>query len=105
MSSILSTFEVIGFLNMRKQLSYKNTFNQWPCTLEVLDVFNSLACWVILHSFLFSADIFFKINLSIKLFQELRISSVSNSSDPDSVRLQRSPNCLQMLSVDHTCRQ
>ena len=61
----------------------------------------TMACWVIFHNFLSSAD-FFKINIFKKFFQEA--IRVSKRLDPDQVQLyvgpDSGPNCLQMLSAD-----
>ena len=47
-----------------------------------------------------SADSFFKISFSLKYFRNM--IRMSNSLDPDHVRPDLGPNCLQRLSADDT---
>ena len=67
----------------------------------------SAACWVILHAFLSSADIFFNTNFFEKFFQEYHqsVKQFGSSQAPQNVGPDLGPNCLQRLSADDTSRQ
>ena len=61
-----------------------------------------MACWVIFHALLSSADFFSKLILSKNSFANT--IRVSNSLDPDQARhfvgLDLGPNCLQNIPAD-----
>ena len=66
-----------------------------------------IACWIMLHALLSSADFFFKINISKNYFKNtLRVSS---NFDPNQARQNLGPdlgpNCLQMLLAEDTIQK